>query len=274
MTRTEYLAIEGLNFSAGRHILRSPGHMRAYLEEPEDELKYAVGELAHSLVLEGEDLTDRYDIQPQDIKLNTKEGKEWDRARKGYAKAKGQEPKLLIKEKDANRVPRMAESIASHDLASRILRMCPGREVIFQNKYHGIPIKGLLDAVGEDANGRLTICDFKTTQDARMTSFSKRVMDLDYDLQAVWYQKLFPDDTGFVWIVIENSAPYAVNVFTPTHEMLQSGLQKLEAVITRYKICQNKNNWSTYMFGGYSTEMQQLDPPMWRIKELQGAGLV
>lgn len=270
MNREEYLALEGLNFSAARHILRSPAHMKAYMEEPEDELRYAVGKLAHAMILEGKDLRDLYLIQPKDIKLNTKAGKEWLAIQRRY----NGEDKPILREEDANRIPRMAHSVAQHELASRVLRMCPKREVVVMGTYRGVTLKGIFDAIGADAKGRGTICDFKTTQDARMVSFSKRVMDLDYDLQAAWYQHMFEEDTGFVWIVIENSAPYAVNVFTPTHEMLQSGLQKLEAVITRYKICQEKQNWSTYMFGDYSTEMQQLDPPMWRIKELQAVGMI
>jgi hypothetical protein len=238
--------------------------MRAYLEEPEDELKYAVGKLAHAMILEDKDLRDLYAIKPAGLSLATKEGKQW----------KKEQSLPILKEEDANRVPMMAVAIACHRLASKALEMCPQREVVARGTHRDVHIKGLLDAVGADAKQRPTICEIKTTMDARSFAFAKRVLELDYDMQAAWYMSMLEPAPAFVWIAVESSAPYAVNVFTQTHEMLQSGVQKMEAAITRYKICQDKNSWSTYMFGDYSTEIQQLNPPRWRIEELQGAGMI
>jgi hypothetical protein len=256
MTRPEYLGLPGLNFSAARQLLRSPGHFKAYLEEPEDELKYAVGKLAHAMILEGKDLRDLYAIKPAGLNLATKEGKDW----------KKEQLLPILKEEDANRVPRMAEAIANHPLASRALRLSAQREVVLQSSYNSVPIKGIIDALGAN------ICEVKTTADARYSAFSKRIAELDYDCQYAWYRSL--KNKPLAWIVVENHAPFAVNVFYPGADVITSGQQKMDAAITRFKICQEKDNWSTYMFGDYSHEMQEIGLPVWRIKELEGAGLL
>jgi hypothetical protein len=231
-------------------------------------LKYVVGKLAHAMILEGKDLRDLYAIKPRGLNLGTKEGKAW----------KAEQTLPILKEEDANRVPRMADAIAAHPLASKALKKCILREQCLEGTYRGVDTKALLDAVGGGVLvGRpFSICDLKTTNDSRPYQFSKRIMELDYDFQAVFYKWMYGDHdkSDFTWIAVENFSPFTVNVFYPSYEMLQSGQAKMDAAITRYKLCQEHDNWSASMFNDYSDDIQEIAPPDWRIKELQGAGLV
>ncbi len=268
MTRAEYLSIDALNFSSARHLLRSPAHYKAALEEPEDELKYIVGKLAHAMILEGKDLRHLYAIKPAGLSMATQVGKKW----------KSEQTLPILKEEDANRVPRMAEAIANHPIASGALKRCPRREVYFEIVYRGVRIKSMLDAMG-GVPGRtrlIQICDIKTTTDAREHSFAKRVVDLDYDMQACWYKSMFgdPGQSDFVWIAVENFAPFAVNVFYPGGEMERSGQIKMDAAVDTYKECQRVNKWAACDSPVYSHEIRELYPPRWRTAELEGAGLI
>ena len=71
------------------------------MEESEDELKYAVAKLSHAMILEGKDLRSNFAIKPAGLNLATREGQEWKKA----------QTLPILKEEDANRVPRMAEAV-------------------------------------------------------------------------------------------------------------------------------------------------------------------
>lgn len=256
MTRSEYLAMPALNFSSARHLLRSPAHYKAALEEPEDELKYVVGKLAHAMVLEQKDLRDLYAIKPRGLNLATKEGKAW----------KAEQTLPILKEEDANRVPRMAEAIANHDEAAKALRNSPQREVILQGGYYGVPIKGIVDAMG------CNVIEVKTCMDSSDDAFAFHVNDLDYDAQAVWYMEL--SKKRVAWIAVENHAPYTVNFIYPSALMEASGRDKMDMMIRKYNICARSGDWSAYACGDYTKELHEIDPPYSRLKQLETAGML
>ena len=158
-------------------------------------------------------------------------------------------------------------------MAYKALLACPSREVIYTDIIKGVPIKGILDAVGAEASGRPAIIDLKHTQDARYPAFSNRISELDYAMQAVWYQSFF-EDASFAWIVVEHHPPFAVNVYYPGADVIARGQQRMNMAITKYKLCQEKNIWSPYVLGDYSHEMQEIGLPAWEVKQLEGAGLI
>lgn len=241
MSRAEYTALPGCNFSTLKHLLRSPAHYQESLKEKEeDDLKYAVGTLAHAMVLEGKNMLDLYAIKPEGMSFATKEGKAW----------KAEQTKPIL-EADAAKVPLMAEAIAKHPLARAVLARCQEREAPAQADIDGVLCKGLFDAFGRDSSGTGVIPDFKTTTDARKFKFRRKAeFDLDYDLQSALYKQLALNardmECETVWIVQETSAPFAVMIYQPGPDLIASGNDKLAKVLTLWKECEASGIWPAY----------------------------
>jgi hypothetical protein len=258
MTRSEYLALPGLNFSKAKALLVSPAKFIVGLDEPDDPLKHVVGKLVHAMVLECKNLTDLYAIKPHDLNLTTKYGRAW----------KAAQTLPIIREEDANRVPRMAEAICNHVEASNALRSCKGREVFMQSEYKGVAIKGILDAVGRN------VLEIKTCLDPSDEAFGQRAVSkpYHYDAQVAWYMAL--SGLQVAWILVENTAPYTVNFVYPEIDIITSGQRKMDIIITKWKRCKELGDWSASACGDFQKELHGISGPMWLGKQLEGAGLL
>jgi hypothetical protein len=258
MTRSEYLELEGLNFSAGQYLLRSPAHFLARLDEQPEDDKLLVQRLTHDVILQGTPLEEMVSFKPSGMNLATKEGKTW----------KGSQTLPIISEADHNDIAGMAQAVARHPQATDLLLACPERELVCQGEYHGVKTKGIIDGKGHEK-----IFDLKTTIDARGDAFQRQVDKYNWDLQAVWYQTFFPEHL-FYWLAVENTPPYAVKVWDLEPEMQASGLHKFREVMSIYRKCLKANDWSAGMSVHYADDTQGLVPVPWRLKLLQGIGLV
>jgi hypothetical protein len=237
MNRAEYNNIQALNFSSLKYILESPAQYQVMLGAvEEDETKYAVGTLAHAMVLEGKDLRTCFAIKPKGMNFATTKGKEWRDA----------QTLPIIKEEDANAIPKMAEAIAQDPDASKILKTC---------QIDGLPFKLMLDAVGHDSIGRVGFVDIKTTTDAGAFAFAQKVKKLHYDMQGEIYSVGLQqhDKTNLrpwsAWIVVEPHQPYEVATYFPDETIIEAGRKKLATAIARYKACVASNKWPKALGG-------------------------
>jgi len=237
---SDYREHPALNFSLAKHLLKSPAHFKAAQDEERKESDaMRIGTIAHAMILEGKDLRDLYAIKPAGMSFASKDGKAWRDA----------QTLPVIKEEDANNIPRMAEAIAQNKDAAGILRGCQHREMPLFATIMDVPCKALLDVAGCDPTGESwVIADLKTCQDSSARSFGWTVEDMHYDLQAAWYSAILASvynlDTPpfWVWIAVEKSAPFVNQVFTAEHWM-ESGIEKLERVLTLYKNCTASGIW-------------------------------
>jgi hypothetical protein len=240
MNRSEYDKIQALNFSSLKYILESPAKYQVMLGEVEqDESKYAVGTLAHAMVLENKDLRGKFAIKPKGMSFASTEGKEWKKA----------QTLPILKEEDSNAVERMAEAIAMDPDAANMLKACIAREYVIECEIDGIPFKSLLDAVGHDTSGRAGFIDIKTTTDAGPFGFSKKVQKLHYDMQAEIYARAIQatEKTNTrpwcAWIVVEDKPPFEVATYYPDETIIKAGRLKLATAIARYKSCLAAGIW-------------------------------
>jgi len=251
MNREQYSRIEAVNFSTLKYMLRSPAHYIAAVNDPEpdDPSRYAVGTLAHALILEGKDISHFYAVKPSGMNFATKEGKEWRKA----------QTLPIIKEEDVKKTERMAERISRDVDAVALIRGCRNRERCIQCNIDGIDFKMLLDmdGVGQWKEGQemvkgAILGDLKTLEDCRPHSFAKKVDQLDYDMQLVIYSRglqseghenIYP-----FWIAEENKAPHEVQVYKPTDDMLRRGREKLDYCIAMLKQYRGKppSEWPGY----------------------------
>lgn len=238
MTTEEYRKHPALNFSLAKHLLKSPAHFKAAQDEKFEETDaMRIGTLAHAMILEGKDLRDLYAIKPAGMSFASKEGKEW----------KAAQTLPIIKEEDANMIPKAAQAIAQNPHAAAFLKNCQFREMPIVGTIMGVECKALIDVCGTDGK-TWAIGDLKTCQDASPRKFGYAVADRDYDLQMVWYSTLLANREGLEetpywnWFAIEKTAPF-VNVVYTGFDWVESGMRKLETVIDQYKKCTESGEW-------------------------------
>lgn len=246
MTRDEYIALPGLNFSRAKHLLRSAAHFKAETEDEEKETTEAqhIGTLAHAMVLEGKDLRSMFAVKPKGMSFANKEGKAW----------RSEQTLPILKEEDMDFVPAAADAISSDPHAAAILAGCPLREHGISGMMQGVQCKALLDLAGEGA-GSWAIGDAKTCVDASPDGFSKAVFRSHYDMQIAWYADLLGiveqlDSSPFAfWLAIEKPNAIAVPVYVATAQVLESGRRKVAKALDLYKRCLESGEWPAYSSG-------------------------
>jgi hypothetical protein len=126
-------------------------------------------------------------------------------------------------------------------------------------EYCGVPIKGLLDAVGADQNGRRFVLDLKTTGDASADAFGRKARSLLYHMQAAWYCHLLQQverldyPPAFIWLTVETDAPYAVAAYQADEDAMRRGSDLMATAVDRYQQSHQSGKWA-----GYPSEIQTL----------------
>ena len=238
-----YRREEGINQSSLKKILESPAHYKAALDfkmMPTPAME--MGTAAHCLILDGQEAFDaQYCKKPDDIKLTTKEGKEW-KASIGRKKILG----TGGKDDPWNAVQGMAESLRQIEWYSGTdAEYIKRNEVSIYFDWFDVRCKARLDSVLVNEG---IVLDLKTTDTVDPELFAKKVVGLGYDFQAAYYVKAAEEAYGkpfrFIFAAVERRAPYSVDLFEVSDEMLQEGTRKCEAALRRLKRCQKNEDWS------------------------------
>lgn len=252
-----YRKEDGVNQSSLKKILESPAHYQAALKfkmipTPAMEM----GTALHALSLDGEEaFNGAYVKKPDDIKLTTKEGKEW--------KASIGRKKVLStggKDDAWNSVQGMAKSL------ERLAWFDPSQqdyikhnEVSIYWEDRGVSCKARLDRVLVEEG---IVLDLKTTDSVDPELFTKKVVSLGYDFQAGFYTRAamaaFNKPFRFIFVAVERKAPFTVDLFEVTPDMMHEGFYKVEKALDLYAECQESGEWPNR-----EPVIRQLDYPSW-----------
>lgn len=253
----DYRRADGVNQSSLKKILDSPAHYQAALKfrlipTPAMEM----GTALHCLTLDGKEAFEgQYIVKPEGIKLNTKEGKEW--------KAGVGRKKVLStggKDDPWNSVLGMDESL------KRLAWFDPAQEDYI--KYNEVSI--YWDELGVNCKARLDrvlveegiVLDLKTTDSVEPEIFTKKVVGLGYDFQAAYYaraaQMAYGKPFKFIFACIERKAPYTVDLFEVTPEMMEEATYKVDKAIKVYAECSASGEWPNR-----DATIRQLSYPSW-----------
>ena len=238
----EYRRAEGVNQSSLKKILESPAHYQAALKSkliPTPAMQ--MGTAAHCLVLDGQAAFDgAYIRKPENIKLTTKEGKEW---KAGV----GRKTVLASGGKDDpwGSVQGMAESLRRLEWYSGTdAEYIKRNEVSIYWDWLGVRCKARLDSVLVEEG---IVLDLKTTDSVDYDSFTKKVVNLGYDFQAAYYAKAAEVAYGkpfrFIFVAVERKAPYTVELFEATPDMLAEGHHKCSIALGDYRRCEESGQW-------------------------------
>ena len=256
----EYHAHPAASASKLKKLWQStPAHLKADTEAFEPSAAMIMGTLAHSLILEPDEPLPQIAVKPAEYEP----GKKWTRQAKvckqweDERKAKGI---VVLSEAELEDVQGMAMAIAAHPLSSFILSDGkPEVSLCAHDSANGVDIKSRLDFLPYAGD---RIVDVKTTSDASERGFIKKAYDLGYHIQAALYldlwNALMPTEprTEFYFIAVENSKPYAVNVYKASQEFLAKGREDYKAALTLYAACVKNDSWPAY-----SQEVKELGLP-------------
>lgn len=214
------------------------------------------GTAFHLSFLEPEKFGPQY-VQAIGLNKNSNAYKEWrDEQQKAGL--------TIISEKDMETCLGMSESIRSHPFMSVLFRAgiaeqshhwdCNGQHMRCRPDWTTI------------INGVNVFVDLKTTRSAHPDYIRSASWKLGYHLQAAIYVDGAKETTGkdfrFVFGFVEKTPPYVVTVAEATPEFVRKGRIEYLRLLDTLKECQQSGSWP-----GYTTDLINLEPPKWAIKE-------
>lgn len=225
--------------------------------EPTTARHFDIGNIAHSLFLQGIDRAHQCDFRD----WRTNDAKDM----RDAARDAGEIPILT---KDYHHIFKMVE-IAHKFLETTELKglmKCGKPEVTFCWMSMSVISrmfwsKARLDWLQDDSK---VILDYKTTTIAEPGTFTSKIISNDYHLQAVNYQRavgaLSHEIPEYFWLVQEISPPYGCSLVGLSERMKDLGTQRLERAQSIWAECLKIDHWP-----GYTTRTCFAEPPEWAI---------
>ena len=240
---------------------RSPAHYKYKKEnptEPTDAMN--VGQAFHTLTLEPHKFTDRFHIF-QGEKRSKEKKEEW-------AAAEGS-GKTVIREAKLEDVSGMVKAIRAHDDAAALLDKMDSqyeKSLYWLDRRSGALCKVRPDIM-PDPNIIPALVDLKSCQpgaNRETVSWSRQVGKFRYHVQAAYYLEGARKATGidyktFIWITVESEAPYGINVFQASREMLAEGQAVYRRDLDLYADCLRQNLWPSYEEGVKTVNLMPWD---------------
>lgn len=252
ITREDYDALPGVNWSTLREIHRSPLHYRAKLMLPPARTRsMGTGIYAHIAALEPERWA-KFAAEPDFGDCRFKENKtrrdEW---RAEHAGAQ------CIPLADYQRAEGMRDAILGHPAALAALLGRRECAITWTFDGTGLDCKVLLDCLSAT-----WIAELKTTTDVG-PAFERRAANLGYHRQLAWQREAVRALTGetmpVVLVAVEQDYPHDVAVYDVDDDLLTTGLVEVRECVSRLVECQQTDVWPGRLGAGRSV----LSLPRW-----------
>lgn len=245
-----------VSVSGLKQLLRSPAHFQTYLQgglSKETPAK-AMGTAVHSRLLEPELYAQDYVVAPICDK-RTKEYKEFELANAN---------KRILTPDQMVALEGIAQSVSQHASATTLLRAgLVEHSIIWQDSETKIWQKIRPDCLCIDFDTGICL-DVKKTVDASRSAFVRSCFTYDYDLQAAVYleglRETFGRDFDFVFLAVEESAPYGCALYGAPEEMLLRGQRRYREAMKLLKECRDTGEWPSYQPAG---DYELLEWPRW-----------
>lgn len=248
--------------SPAHYFVDSP--LNAARAPKEDRPAFAIGRLAHKLLLEGsEGLEAEFVTRPECWSdWRTKEAKAW----RDEQVAAG---KTVITDADLVAVTGMAEALARHPLVEQgILDGFVERSLIWQDAKTGVWLKSRPDVVPH-ASGLFS--DLKTTSSVADEELARSLASFGYHMQAALVGMASEavldrpmEEFALVWV--EKAPPHCVRVTVLTGADLERGRGQLRSAIYQFAECVATGIWPGP--GGSSRDAEYLQLPAWAAKQI------
>ena len=255
MPATQYHAEKAIGHSGIVKMLKSPAHLREYLDHPHQPTPaMAFGTAVHTYVLEQDRFAEEF-VVAEKFDRRTKEGKE---AAARFEEAN--QGKIVITSEEMATLTLVQRAVFAHQGAARLLSVGDAElSAFWTNADTGLNCKCRPDWFNGEA-----IVDLKTCVDASSSGFSKSIANFGYDIQAAYYVDGIKAVTGmelpFLFVAVEKDAPHAVAVYRADPDVIEIGRKKYRAALQLLKWCQASGNWPAYQPGG---EIELISLPRW-----------
>ena len=263
MSLKAYHATDGLSKSMMDKLNRSPAHLKAAMEESEKETEVLLlGSAFHSLVLTPKKFEKEFAVAPINIDRRTAIGKQqW------ADFMKGNEGKSVLTLEQFNQIQVWADAVNKHPVASSYLKGRGRNEVsiFWTDSTTGELCKARPDRIKDGY-----IIDLKTAISAHPDDFQRKAYELGYHRQAYWFSEGYENEfgeepKGFLFIVVEKTAPYNVAVYKADQFFTEAGGVECRKLLNTYKHCKETNNWFGY--DGEKPEIKPLELPNYIISK-------
>lgn len=254
----DYLGWDAASNSRLSRLMRSPAHLRAYLDEPGAATPaLRLGRAAHSAVLEPDLFTGQY-VRGIEGDRRTKAVKEeWAALEAAYPGAE------ILSPKDYDTVAAMRDRVWEHPAASALLSGEGDAELsmTWEDPGTGVLCKARWDRHSPEIDGG-AIVDYKTCQDASPPAFERAIFNFGYFRQGAFYlrgaraRKL--PIRHFVIVAQEKAPPYAVAVYRLSAPTLDGGNELIDTLLARYAECIRSDEWP-----GYPEHVTEIAVPAW-----------
>jgi len=216
----------------------------------------ADGTAVHAFFLEKDKFHADFAVKPQDLRLNTKAGKEW---------AQEHHNKIIIDSDLANNLYEMEKSFM--DSPAKLIYKIKGKSELsyFWNDLGTIKGKCRPDWLSYDGD---IVVDIKTTTDASPRGFQKSISTWGYHLQLGWYlrglRKLGLPAKEFIFIAIEKTPPFCVGVYSADQDMMNFAMKELDQLMPEIQTAMVSKE-----FPDYTPEIMPLGLPPWMTEKKQ-----
>lgn len=252
--RTEYDAIDAVNFSSLKHLAESPRSYQWHKANPvQSTPAMEFGTAFHMAILEPELFDRTYTRTPDGYDGRTKDGKAW----KAEAEARGLS---ILTPADWQRIEAMGDAFLSHPQIAPFLE-APGKPehiLTWTDAETGIKCKGRLDRLLDD--GR--IFGVKTTSKFGARQFAAHAWDMFYHVQWAFYHDGavangidVPEVTEGV---VETSGPFDACLYEAPAHILERGRDTYRGWLRLLAKCEARNDWP-----GRYPERLEFEPPRW-----------
>ncbi len=254
----EYLAYPALNPSTIVHGRKSMLHLKhAWDNRGDDSDAMLFGRAQHCLLFEPREFERRY--------------RPWEGRRAGNAYeefcaeayAEGAEVIKATGEYSQESAIEATHGFLAHPLIQRMIAAGKAEQSILCVE-NGMQCKGRLDWISASEH---CISDLKTARDITARAFGRAFYTFGYDIKLGLYKRWLDAVTKDTWpvnvICLESKAPYDVAVVPVPDAVLESGVKRGMAIITRVKQCMERNEWP----GVAGHELYPLDVPAWEMED-------
>jgi hypothetical protein len=243
MSWGDYCAVEALNFSRLKPMMRSPLAYKWALDNPqEDTPATLLGTWTHRMILEPNRLGE-FAVWGDEPFQEARRGRAWDKF------CAVQDGKTIITSKERDHMVGIAVAVRQSPVAGKYLKDKGPTEVsMFWHDDAGRAFKGRIDKLIPRTH---TMANLKTTRSSEPHQFGAQAYKLGYHMHEALYWDGYRTLTGTApkqkIIAFESKAPYEGAVYRITPDVRLQGLEDLQALLDRLAFCEKHNTWPPEM---------------------------
>lgn len=250
-----------VNCGALTQLAKTPKHYRAWLAGNDQHETPALlfGRALHALVLEPDLFAREWARQPEFGDLRTKAGKErrddWTSMHRGVTP---------VSAEDWEKLQAMRDAVMAHPIAGKLFTGGVAESTaIWTDPEHGLLCKARMDY---HVAARGLVIDLKSTEDASESGFARSVATYRYHVQHAHYasafQSLGHELRAFLFVAVEKTAPYAVNVHCIDADAEARGMELRDRDMAKLNQCLQTDSWPAY-----EPKIHTLSLPRWAMND-------